>query len=331
MMFRHPQILWALLAVPPVLWLRFRARRGPEVTFSEARLLGGLPRSLRQRLLWLPPLCYGVGLMLAVIALARPQRGLGESWVEAEAVDIVLLLDISTSMLAQDMTWEGRRTTRLEAARAATVEFIRSREGDRIGLIAFAGMPFTIAPLTFDHRWVIDQVERVDTDLVTDGTAIGTAIAAGVNRLRESEALSRVVVLLTDGANNAGTLTPLNAAQVAATKGVRVYAIGFGSDEPAPVEVPAPFGGTRTVYRRFEIDFETLDRIAEMTGGLSFEAGDTERLRQVYAEIDEMERTEMEIRHLARFEDRFAPLVGFSLALLALGGMLELGGLGRLP
>ena len=206
--FRHPLFLLLLLLVPALVWLRHARRRQAPLAFSDGAALLGLPRSPWLALRKLPPVLFAAGLVCLVAAAARPQKGMSESRVETEGVDIMLVVDTSTSMRAEDFSTATKRMDRLDAAKSVLAQFIQARPDDRMGIVAFAAMPYTIAPLTTDHAWLMLQLDRLQTGMLEDATAIGDAIASGVNRLRDSQAKTKLVILLTDGINNAGRLTP---------------------------------------------------------------------------------------------------------------------------
>ncbi|HKL21359.1 MAG TPA: VWA domain-containing protein, partial [Tichowtungia sp.] len=231
MKFAYPFCLLLLLLIPLLLWWRGRKRRGA-VNFPDGGVLNRLPVSPAVRLQPLLPIFYALGLACLIVAIARPQRGLQESSVHTEGVDIVLLLDLSTSMDTPDFAQNGQRITRIDSAKAVIADFIEKRTEDRIGMVAFSALPYSAAPLTLDHNWLIQRMDGLRTGMLEDGTAIGDAIASAVNRLRDSEAKSRVVVLVTDGENNRGDLTPENAAQAAAALGIKIYTIGIGGGLP---------------------------------------------------------------------------------------------------
>jgi Ca-activated chloride channel family protein len=214
---------------------------------------------------------------------------------------------------------------RLEAARRVAREFIRSRERDRLGLIVFSALPYTMSPLTLDHGFVLERLEEARPGMIEDGTAIGTAVASAVNRLRDSAARSKVIVLLTDGMNNLGTVTPETAAQAARAMGIRLHVVGASSMGDAPFPVDDPFGGRRYVQQRSDVDDAQLTRLAEQTGGLYFRATDFDSLKKVYRQIDEMERTAVDTERFLRFEERFAPVLLAGLILLLLERALALG------
>ncbi|HBA86338.1 MAG TPA: hypothetical protein DCZ95_19840 [Verrucomicrobia bacterium] len=332
MTLHYPWMLLLLLLIPLLLYFRYGRMRKPALRFSDGRILSRLPHGwgvlVSRGLLWI----YALALLLLIVALARPQRGLEESRVNTEAVDIVLLADVSTSMRAIDFSTATKRINRLDAAKTVMEEFIKKRPADRIGLVAFSAMPYTVAPLTLDHAWLMQQAsERLQTGMLEDGTAIGDAIASAVNRLRDSKAVSKVVVLLTDGMSNAGRLSPDNAAQAAKALNIKLYTIGAGSDGIVNVPVPSPFGGEQYVQTRSEIDETTLKRIAEITGARYFRATDLKSLHKIYDDIDKMEKTDIEVEQFTRFEERFQPFLLLALALLGLEKLLSVSRFGRAP
>lgn len=323
--FRHPLVLLLLLAVPALVWLRYARRRQAPLAFSDGAALLGLPVSPWLALRWAPPALFAVGLVFLIAAAARPQRGMSESRVETEGVDIVLVVDTSTSMRADDFSTATKRMDRLDAAKSVLAQFIQARPDDRLGIVAFAAMPYTIAPLTTDHAWLMLQMDRLQTGMLEDATAIGDAIASGVNRLRDSKAKSKIVILLTDGIHNAGRLTPPDAAQAAAALGIKVYTVGAGSDQPRASGI---FG---FVQGGQEIDEATLKKIAEITKAKYFRATDLKSLEETYQAIDEMEKTKIELDQYTRYEEKFAPFLVLGLLCLAFETLLGFTRLGRLP
>lgn len=322
MNFAYPFCLLLLALIPALVWLRTR-RRGPAVHFPDGQILSALPVSLAVRLQPLLPVLYAAGLACLIIAIARPQHGLHESRVNTEGVDIVLLLDLSTSMEAPDFIRAGQRQTRIEAAKQVISEFISKRTDDRIGLIGFAALPYSVAPLTLDHGWLTLRLEGLRTGMLEDGTAIGDGIASAVNRLRDSEAKSRIVILLTDGINNRGELSPENAAQAAAALGIKIYAIGIGGG--APVQ--------RGFFTRTEpeLDEASLRRIADLSRGEFFLARDLKTLTDVYDRIDQLEKTKIEMQQFTRFEEKAGNWLIAALYFLTLEKILTLSRFGRLP
>jgi Ca-activated chloride channel family protein len=266
-----------------------------------------------------------------VVALARPRTGLEESLVRAEVRDIVLLVDVSTSMRAEDLSSAGRRLDRLAAAKEVIERFIKGRRDDRIALVAFSALPYTVSPLTLDHGWLVKQLSRLETGMIEDGTAIGDGIASAVNRLRESRAASKVVVLLTDGFSNRGVLTPESAARAARALGIRVYTVGAGGSGPVRAPIRDAAGEVRYVLQESGIDEAGLAAIADTTGGRYFRAADFAALEEVYARIDEMEKTRIDVRDYTRYEERFAPFAILGLVFLLGERLLSLTRLGRLP
>ena len=330
MRFAHPWLLLLLLAVPLLVWLRHRSRRAATVTFSDNRLLDGLPRSWAVRIQPILPLLSGLGLALVVVAMARPQRGLEESRSEGEVVDIMLIVDVSPSMQALDFSTRNKRMNRLDAARQVAREFIEARPDDRIGMVVFAGLTYSLSPLTQDHEWLLQQVDRMQIGMAGDGTAIGSAIAAATNRLRDSEAKSKVMVLLTDGVSNMGSITPENAAEAAKALGLKIYTVAAGREGMVPVPVQTFFGQEQIVQQPSDFDREGLEKIASTTGARFFWAPDLETLRKVYADIDQMERTEIKTQIFTRYRDLFQPVLAAGIGLLLLEKLLTLGRAGRL-
>ncbi|MFI3315494.1 MAG: VWA domain-containing protein, partial [Rikenellaceae bacterium] len=238
------------------------------------------------------------------VAIARPQSSSDDQTVTTEGVDIVLSLDVSTSMLARDFT-----PNRLEAAKDVATKFVLDRKSDRIGLTIFAGESFTQSPLTTDHASLINLLNQVDLGVISDGTAIGSGLATSVNRLRDSDSKSKVVILLTDGVNNSGQITPLTAAEAAAALGIKVYTIGVGTIGTAPSPAIDAWGNTTFVNAEVQIDEETLKTIAESTGGRYFRATDNASLKSVYDEINALEKTEIDIEHFTVFSERYSLFV----------------------
>jgi len=246
-----------------------------------------------------------------VVALARPQTGITSESVTTQGIDIVLAMDVSSSMLAEDL-----QPNRLEAAKEVAATFVQGRPNDRIGLVAFAGDAYTQAPLTLDHNVIVGLLDQLSVGMIDDGTAVGMGLATAVKRLEASDAESKVVVLLTDGRNNRGQIGPGTAAQMAQALGVKVYTVGAGSRGTARIPVDDPIMGRRYVNTRVDIDEASLRGMAETTGGRYFRATDRESLQNVYAEIDTLETTEMEVEHYTQYAERFPPLLAAGLLLL---------------
>lgn len=303
--FAHPWLLLLLLGIPVLAWLKGKFGGTAAVTFSTTSMLAEIGSRQRNRAgAFLAGLGY-LALALFIIALARPQLGRVTTRVQATGVDIMLVLDVSRSMLAEDFTIGNRRANRIETVKLVTEQFIRQRPNDRIGIVAFAGRPYLVSPLTLDHDWLIRNLERLRIGLVEDGTAIGSAIASASNRLKDKEAKTKLIVLLTDGDNNAGKVQPLTAAEAAKALGIRIYTIGAGTEGEAPFPLQNAFG--RTVYRNVLVKFDekTLQDIAAITGGQCFRATDTNSLRKIFSEIDKMEKTKVEVERTAQYRDLF--------------------------
>jgi Ca-activated chloride channel family protein len=298
--------------------------------YSSLAPLRALGRSRRGRAGgWLLTLLL-LALGLLIVALARPQMGRTLTHTEASGIDIMLALDVSRSMLAEDFTIGGERVNRLEAVKKVTEEFIAARPNDRIGIVAFAGRPYLVSPLTLDHDWLLQNLERLKIGLVEDGTAIGSAIASSANRLRDRESKSRIVVLLTDGDNNAGKISPATAAEAAKALGIKVYAIGAGTRGFAPM--PVQFGG-RIIYQNVQVnvDEETLQQIAKLTDAQYYRATDTKSLAQIFAAIDKLEKSTVELSQYKEVRELFPWFVGAGGALLGLHLVLGLTVWRRVP
>ena len=272
-----------------------------------------------------------LALALFIIALARPQLGRVTTRVQATGVDIMLVIDVSRSMLAEDFTIGNSRSNRIDTVKLVTEQFIRQRPNDRIGIVAFAGRPYLVSPLTLDHDWLIRNLERLRIGLVEDGTAIGSAIASAANRLKDKEAKTKLIVLLTDGDNNAGKVQPLTAAEAAKALGIRIYTIGAGTEGEAPFPLQNAFG--RTVYRNVLVKFDekTLSEIATITNGQYFRATDTNSLRKIFSEIDKMEKTKIEVERTAQYRDLFQYVLIPGIACLLLEILLSQTVWRRLP
>lgn len=266
------------------------------------------------------------GLTLAIIALARPQDRNVVRERFAEGVDIMMVLDTSTSMRAEDF-----RPNRFEAARAVGAEFIEGRTSDRVGLIVFAAKAYTQAPLTLDYDFLQEMMDEVQIGVIEDGTAIGTALAMAVNRLKDTEAESKVIILLTDGQNNRGELSPETAAEIARTMGVRVYAIGVGAHGEAPFVVDHPFAGKQRRMVPVEIDEDMLSSVASLTGGQYFRATNNQALRDIYDEIGELEKTKIEERVYTDYDERYAGFLFAGLGMIVLEVLLSTTILRRFP
>ncbi|NPV14143.1 VWA domain-containing protein [candidate division WOR-3 bacterium] len=296
--FAHPGYL-ALLGLVPLLWWweRWRGRSG--LRFSDTTLLPA-PTALERVVKHLPLSLFSLALVFSTLALARPQKGRMFEELETRGIDIMLCLDISGTMQAADFLPKDRLTVAKERAK----EFINRRTGDRIGLVIFAATSLTQCPLTLDHKILNDILDRVDFGILEDGTAIGMGIASAGARLKGSKAREKVIILLTDGRNNTGDIDPLTAAQAAAALGIKIYTIGVGSKGPVPFPVDDPLFGRRYVQMEVDLDTETLQKIADITGGKFFLATDPEALKRVYEEIDRLEPSTFKARRYTLYQER---------------------------
>ena len=321
MTWANPEFFWMLLLIPLLgiyLGWKYYTRRQASFTFSSIAMLKDIPGNYRTWLVYFTPVIYIAAYCFLVLALARPQ--LQNTTVEqsAEGIDIMLSIDISTSMLAEDL-----KPNRMLAAKEIASEFIDARSRDRIGLAVFARESFTVCPPTIDHRLAQNLLETVDIGMVRDGTAIGIGIATAINRLRDSDAESRVIILLTDGMNNAGEIDPITAGELAAAYGIRIYTMGIGTRGTAPYPIDDPIFGRRYQNVEVNIDEEMLQRIADMTGGKYYRATTTEEMSEIYSEIDQLETTEIEEIIYLDYEDRYARFLLGGLILLLAGFINE--------
>jgi Ca-activated chloride channel family protein len=316
LVFRFASPWWLLgLLLPPLLgvwYLLIVPQRRPALRYPRVELLRRLPASSVQRFRWLPQAMRVTAIALLVLALARPQTGRRISTVLTEGIDIVITLDVSHSMLAEDF----KPRNRLHVAKQTIAKFIQGRRNDRIGLVVFAGRAYTQCPLTTDYGVLATLLEEIQVGMLEDPTAIGTAIATSTARLKNTDSASKIVVLVTDGRNNAGNIEPKTAAELAAAVGVKVYTIGVGRE--GEVDYPDPRSLTGYSRIRSDIDEETLKAIAETTGGAFFRAHDPDALEQIFSRIDELERTKRETRDYTRYRELFLiPALAALLLLLA--------------
>ncbi|HMM11763.1 MAG TPA: VWA domain-containing protein [Bacteroidales bacterium] len=319
MTFASPHWLYLLLIIPAsVVWYIFRHKKlHPSLRLPEADMMARIPKSPRVALRHVLFALRQIALLLLILALARPQSSSRGQHVTVEGIDIIISLDISGSMLARDF-----RPDRMEAAKELAGEFIRSRKGDRIGLVIFSGESFTQVPLTTDHNVLLNMLASVKSGIIDDGTAIGDGLATAVARLRESNAISKVVILLTDGVNNSGSVDPITAAEMAKVFGVRVYTIGIGSYGTAPYPVQTPFGiQLRDIP--VEIDEALMEEISARTDGRYFRATNNQKLREVYNEIDRLERSKIDVTEFSRKYEEYKPLMVLALILIALEFLLR--------
>jgi Ca-activated chloride channel family protein len=312
--FLQPEWFWLLAALPLV--MMWRGRRGPiaAIEYSDISLARDVARASRSRIggwAWLLPILAAI---LMIVGLARPQRAHSRVEVTANGIDIVLALDVSDSMQALDFKIDEHRVNRIEVVKSVVGNFIDERPNDRIGIIAFAGTPYLVSPITLDHDWLLQNLERVTVGSADDGTAIGSAIAAAVNRLRETPAKSKVVILLTDGVNNTGKISPLAAAEAAKVMGVRIYTIGVGVRGNAPIPVRDEAGNVHVMMSK-----------------VFYRATDTDSLQKIYEQINGFEKTAQTVQKFEHFEELYRWALIPSLCLLGLGILLQQTRLRRLP
>jgi Ca-activated chloride channel family protein len=310
--FKNPEffhLLWIL--IPMVAWYIFRQKRNTaSIRISNTAAVYKAPKTLRHYLRHLVFVCVLFAFGFFTIVLARPQSSRSWENITTEGIDIVVALDISSSMLAQDF-----QPDRLEAAKEVAMEFIAGREYDRMGLVVFAGEAFTQCPLTTDRAVLLNLFKDIESGMIEDGTAIGNGLATAVARIKDSEAVSRVVILLTDGENNRGEVAPVTAAEIAKTFGIRVYTIGVGSIGTAPYPVRTPYG-IQLQDMPVKIDEETLQEISTLTDGRYFRATSNTKLEEIYKEIDALEKSKIEVNEFSRRSEEFLPFALLGLAFL---------------
>ena len=329
--FLQPEWFWLLALLPLV--LLWRGRRGPvaAIEYSDVSLAREVARRGRSKigmLMWMLPILAG---SLMIVGLARPQRADGRSEVTANGIDIVLGLDVSGSMQALDFRIENQRVNRIEVVKTVVSKFIDERPDDRIGIIAFAGAPYLVSPITLDHDWLQQNLDRVAVGGVDDGTAIGSAIAAGVNRLRLTQAKSKVIILLTDGVNNTGKISPIAAAEAARAMGVKIYTIGVGVRGDAPIPIRDAMGNARMVMAKVDVDEKTLQAVADATGGKFYRATDTDSLQRIYEQINRLEKNAQTVQKFEHTEELYPWALIPALGILGLSLLLQQTRLRRLP
>ncbi len=325
--YANKEFFWLGVLIPVavavyVLLIRFRQNK---LSYSSFENFGDYKPTLRQRFRHVPFLLWILAFAAIIVALARPQSSSGGQNVNTEGVDIVMALDISPSMLAEDL-----KPNRIEAAKKVALSFIDSRPDDRIGLVVFAGESFTQCPITSDHSVLKNLFSGIESGMLSDGTALGEGLATAVSRIKESKAKSKVIILLTDGVNNVGEISPQTAGDIARTFNIRVYTIGVGTRGMAPYPIQTPFG---IQYQNVpvEIDEGILKGISSETGGKYFRATQTSQLKNIYAEIDKLEKTRIEVTTFRHKSEEFHPLVILALLLLALERLLQYTILKKLP
>ncbi len=321
-----------LLLIPLVLWhFLSRRKREPSIKVASTEAYRYIRKTPRMALVQLPFILRVLVIALVIVVLARPQTS--NSWrrADTEGIDIMMVMDISTSMLAQDL-----KPNRIEAAKAVAQKFIASRPSDNIGLTVFAGEAFTQCPMTTDHSVLLSMFRDVSCDLparglIDDGTAIGMGLANAISRLKESQAKSKVIILLTDGANNSGDISPLTAAEIARQFGVRVYTVAVGTEGTAPYPYPLPGGGVRMINIPVDVDPETLQQIAATTGGLFYRAGSSQKLKEIYNDIDKLEKTKLQVKRYDKRYEAYMPFAVAALLLLVVEYVLRMTWLRRIP
>jgi Ca-activated chloride channel family protein len=323
--FGQPWFLLLLLAVPLLAWLRGRSGPAAALTFSSTTALRALGKSSAARAGKLLRSLMLLSLAFFSVAMARPQLGKSLTQVEASGIDIVLALDVSGSMLTKDFTIDGEQATRIDAIREVTRKFIEGRPNDRIGIIAFAGRPYVVSPMTLDHDWLLKNLERVKIGLVEDGTAIGSGMAAAANRLNDKRSKSHVIVLLTDGENNTGKIPPNTAAEAIKALKIHFYAIGAGINGIAPTPVFNPqsgkpvtdmFGNVMYQNQRVHFNEAGLKEVAKIADGQFYRATDTKSLEQIFADIDKLEKTTVSVKKYQQYRDLFPACIATGLGLL---------------
>jgi Ca-activated chloride channel family protein len=332
MTFGHPYLLLLLLLLPLVAWLRGKRGRPPAFVYSSTQLVRGILNVTKSRTGGFLTALRWFTLALCIVAIAQPRLTKSETKVTASGVDIVVAIDMSGSMQSEDFEINGQPANRLVMAKDVLKKFIEKRPSDRIGLVAFATQAYIAAPMTLDHDFLQQNLERLDIGTIDESqTAIGSGLSTAINRLRDLKSKSKIVILMTDGQNNAGKIEPLTAAEAAQTLNVKVYTIGVGTRGMG--KVPVFMGGRKVGYRPqpVDIDEDTLQKIANMTKGKYYRADNTEKFKNIYAEIDKLERTEAEVKKLSHHQELFAWLISPGLALLLLETLLRHTVFRRLP
>lgn len=323
MSFAHPYYLALLLLLPVLAW--WRGRRGQQAAFlySSVQLVKNVANLNRSRAGQFLAALRWLTLALFIVAMARPQLVESETSVKASGVDIVVALDLSGSMESEDFRLRGERVNRLTIAKDVLKKFVERRPSDRIGLVAFAGKAYIAAPLTLDHGFLEQNIDRLTLHSIEDGTAIGSGLSAAINRLREVQSKSKIIILMTDGQNNSGKVPPLTAAEAAEALGIKVYTIGVGTRGTAPMPRINVFGQKDYVQVQVDIDEDTLKAVSNKTGGKYYRADSTETLRSIYDDIDKLEKTEREMKKYLRVEELFPVAVIPALTFLMLEILLS--------
>jgi Ca-activated chloride channel homolog len=325
--FEQPWFLLLALLLPLFWFIGTRFQRPPTIRFAAARIFERATTFRRSWRKWVQNALYYFGCACLIVALARPQFGTATNRIHANGIDIMILLDVSLSMLSEDYSIGTKRASRLEVVKQVTEKFISGRPDDRIGVIAFSGRAYLVSPLTLDHTWLVENLARlsirrigdqtaIGSSLVEDGTAIGSALATAANRLRDKRAKSRVIVLLTDGDNNAGKIPPLTAAEAAAAIGIKIYTIGAGTNGLVPFPHSDGFGNTYYSQEYMPFKEDTCREIARIGNGIFFRAADTKTMTEIFEQIDQFEKTEIQLQKSESYQDIFVWLLGAGVCLL---------------
>lgn len=307
--FGTPLFLILLAFVPVTIWYGCRRLQKPVLSSSGTQAVEEMPKSAVVVLRAVLPALFYMALILMIVALARPQWGTRQIQVSTSGINIILAVDVSGSMEAIDFELNGQVVNRLDAVKSVVKAFIANREGDRIGMVVFGSQAYTQLPLTRDYHTIAAILERLKIGSAGRMTAIGDAIGISLKRLEDIESRSNIIILLTDGSSNSGEIEPLTAAAIAKEKAVKIYTIGVGSNGRAPFIVNDPFFGRRSLYKRVEMDEQTLKSIANETGGQYFKAEDTTGLQRIYSTIDQMEKTEVKMKTFAEYNDLYIYLL----------------------
>ncbi|MBF0215861.1 MAG: VWA domain-containing protein [Candidatus Omnitrophica bacterium] len=316
-------IVWIFIFVPVVIWVYVKHSPQGRIKYSSVKNLKRLKPSNNLKARHILIALRALALCLLVLALMRPQKGIEETKVRSEGIDIVLGVDVSGSMMAEDFVLKGERKNRLEAVKEVVRDFIKKRSNDRIGLVVFAGAAYMQCPLTLDYGVLLKFLDRIDIGMVEDGTAVGDGLSTALARLKDVDSKSKVVILLTDGINNAGRVDPDHAAEMAHAIGVKVYTIGAGSKGEVPYPARDFFGNKVYQWVKIDVDDASLQKIAEVTGGRYFRATDTEKLKEIYSEIDRLERTKMEITSYGDYRELFPLFALFAMAAMLIEVVLR--------
>jgi len=320
--FANPWLLCLLAVIPLLAYLKGNLGRAPAIIFSSTASLRSLGRRVESSSGNFSSGMTYLALALLILALARPQLGKTISHIEASGIDIIITIDVSGSMLTEDYSIGGHRVNRIETIKEVTRKFIEGRPNDRIGIIAFGSYPYLVSPLTLDHDWLLQNLERVRIGMVEDATAIGSAIAAASRRLATRDAKSKVIILLTDGDNNTGKIMPETAAEAAKALGIKLHAIGAGTNEPAPYPVKDQFGNTHYEMAVFPFNQEGLKKITQIAGGQFYRAADTQSLENIFKQIDKMEKSTVDLTQYKRYRDLFPWFLTAGGCLLAIEALL---------